>query len=106
MPQLCLHQALGVGWVMERTVNVWKGTRKPGWPGHYKLDIANPDLMIAIEVDGGSHGTMERQAADDRKDQFLRAEGWSVYRVSNAEAMSMSTISRSVDILRILRTAY
>ncbi|WP_409565965.1 endonuclease domain-containing protein [Paracoccus sp. PS1] len=102
-PQSALLAALGAGWVPEHVVNVWKGTRQAGIPGHYKIDIANPALMIAIEVDGSSHCPKARQEQDDRKSAFLAGEGWSVFRVSNEKALSLSTTCKSADILRILQ---
>lgn len=102
-PQKALLAALGDGWIAEHVVNVWKGKRVPGVPGHYKIDLANIEMMIALEVDGGSHGPASRKEQDQRKDQFLAGEGWSVFRVTNERAMYLSTISKSADILRTLR---
>ena len=101
-PQMMLHKALGEGWAMEFVQNVWQGKKIEGVPNHLKIDIANPNLMLAIEVDGGSHGTLKRQEQDRRKEVILASFGWTVFRVSNAKAMSLSTISKSQDILRIL----
>lgn len=63
-----------------------------GWGGghHYLIDCARPDWMIAIEVDGGSHATLARQESDRQKDAFLRSQGWSVFRRSNAEAIELA----------------
>ena len=105
VPQSMLCTALGDGWVAEYAVNVWQGKRKAGIPSHYKIDIANPAMMLAIEVDGGSHCPLARQQQDRRKDAFLVGQGWSVFRVSNTQAMSLSTMSKSADILRILQAA-
>jgi hypothetical protein len=78
--------------------------RRPGWPTHFKLDLANPDLMIAVEIDGRSHGAIERQEQDERKAEFLASLGWTVLRFSNEEATAhtadccrevWSTISKS-----------
>jgi very-short-patch-repair endonuclease len=49
-------------------------------PSHYKLDLANPKMMVAVEVDGSSHFRKARKEADDRKDEFLRLNGWKVLR--------------------------
>jgi very-short-patch-repair endonuclease len=75
-----------------------------GKPHCYKIDVANRTLKIAIEVDGGSHGTLERKAQDARKEEFLVGCGWVVLRFSNkavterlAECVQtvLSTISKS-----------
>lgn len=58
-----------------------------GYPHHYKIDIADPSRMVAIEVDGGSHGSMKVQESDRKKDAFLIACGWRVFRFSNQVAM-------------------
>ncbi len=98
--QKALADALG--WPME--VIVPTGQREAGGPPtHWKLDIANPELMIAVEVDGFSHGLLARQAADARKVAWLNGAGWTVFRFSNQEVMAdtaacvrtvMSTTSR------------
>ena len=99
-PQRVLAEALG--WPME--VIVPTGQRTPGGPPtHWKLDIANPDLMVAVEVDGKSHCALSRQAQDQRKTEWLTGAGWTVLRFSNEEVMAdtaacartvMSTTSR------------
>lgn len=82
-PQAELLAALGPGWVAEHIVCTDK---HPGSPNHYKIDLANPSCMTAIEVDGSSHNG-RRRAADARKDAFLRSVGWTVVRVTNADAL-------------------
>ncbi len=56
-------------------------------PTHYKVDIANQDLMIAIEVDGRSHTWPERIKQDQRKEHVLSLLGWKVLRFSNTEVL-------------------
>lgn len=86
-PQRRLAEALG--WEMEFVVPTKVPRINPLMlPLHYKIDIANPDLMIAIEVDGGSHGGQERRKLDAKKDAFLRSRGWTVLRFSNREVMA------------------
>ncbi len=99
-PQMRLAGLLG--WPME--VVVPTGQKGGGVPTHYKLDIACPDLMIAVEIDGGSHGTLRQQDRDRRKTAWLTGAGWTVLRFSNREVMAdtagcartvMSTTSKS-----------
>lgn len=105
-PQRLLAERLG--WLTELIVPTGNPTvgpsRVPGLPSHYKLDIADPELMIAVEVDGGSHCSLERKAQDRRKGEWLTGEGWTVLRFSNQEVMAdtaacartvMSTTSKS-----------
>lgn len=95
---------LGAGWVPEY---IFKTKRKPyeGYPHHYKIDIANESLKVAIEIDGGSHGSLERKAQDTKKDALLRACGWRVLRLRNAEASELFSTFESKDIPRILQMA-
>jgi hypothetical protein len=57
--------------------------RDLGWPTHFKIDLANEDLRIAIEIDGSSHTARDRQHQDKRKTAFLIWRGWTVLRFSN-----------------------
>lgn len=104
--QRLLSEALG--WdteVIVKTGNPSRGVEHiPGIPTHYKLDIASLELMIAVEVDGGSHCALERKAQDRRKGEWLTGAGWTVLRFSNREVMAdtadcartvMSTTSKS-----------
>ena len=58
-----------------------------GYPTCYKVDVAIPDKMIAIEVDGSSHNMLSRKLQDQKKDDLLESMGWSVYRIPNNKAM-------------------
>ena len=82
VPQRVLLTALGDDWYAEHSVAT--GFR----PTCYKIDIASPKLMVAIEVDGGSHDTLARKKQDNRKDTFLKSKGWKVIRFKNKEVMS------------------
>ena len=82
-PQFNLSKALN--WPMEVIVKTGHWNRDgAGYPSHYKLDIANVELRIGIEIDGGSHKAIARQAQDAKKDALLRGLGWTVLRFSNA----------------------
>ena len=93
-PQRLLADALG--WPMEHAVSTGS-PRQPGMPTHYKIDIANPELWIAIEVDGVSHMTRAVREADARKDAWLRSRGWTVLRFSNERVLNeLPAVLRSV----------
>jgi len=65
-------------------------TRQPrgsGYPTCYKLDMANRDLRVGVEVDGMSHCSLERQAQDRKKEELLQSLGWSVLRFSNEDVI-------------------
>lgn len=85
VPQKMLADRLG--WQMEFVVPT-KMPRNSGYPNHYKLDIAEPILMIAVEVDGQSHLSKARIAQDLKKDEFLEHCGWKVIRVRNEDVLS------------------
>lgn len=81
-PERRLAEALGL-----RT-HVVIPTGRPGpYPRHYTVDVGDPDLMVAVEVDGPSHRALWVQAADRRKTYFLRSLGWSVSRCSNRDVL-------------------
>ncbi len=86
VPQRMLLEALGESWTAEYAQSL--GPRQQGYPTHYKIDIANPEAKIAIEVDGFSHVAMERRAQDAKKEAKLQQLGWTVLRFSNQEILS------------------
>jgi hypothetical protein len=98
VPQQALLAALGEGWVPEFIVPT-KMPRHMEWPTHYKIDLAHPDLRIALEIDGYSHSITTRRAQDRRKTAFLAERGWHVLRVTNAQALVLSTTCTSPGIL-------
>lgn len=60
-----------------------------GKPSHYKIDIANRRLKIAVEVDGESHRNRKEQ--DKKKQDFLESRGWTVVRVPNRDAIQRTS---------------
>lgn len=90
LPQWTLWQALGDGWHPEYTVPT-KVPQGNGYPTSYKIDIANPDRMIAIEVDGGSHKSPKRKVQDEKKRNLLEAKGWRVIHISNRDAIQKTS---------------
>ena len=84
VPQRLLANRLG--WKMEHII-LTRMHARPGYPTSYKVDIADPILKIAIEVDGQKHMGKMQQALDKKKDDFLAALGWRVLRVTNKEVM-------------------
>ena len=83
-PQLLIHEATGME--MEFVVNTSPiRALMPGLPKHYKLDLANPVAMVAVEVDGRSHKSPAGRDRDARKNRALEALGWCVLRFWNQE---------------------
>lgn len=87
-----VSQHLLEGWVYNYVIPVGMG-RLNGYPTHYKIDFAWPHLKMALEVDGSSPSSLVRQEQDRRKEAWLSAQGWSVFRVTNAQVAARSTIS-------------
>lgn len=54
---------------------------------NYHLDFANPYLKIALELDGAKYHDKEK---DLKRDNNLRALGWTVYRISGREMNNMN----------------
>ena len=102
LPQIALLHALGNGWQAELAVPTRMRHLKIGYPTCYKLDIANLEMKIGIELDGSSHNSMERKAQDLKKTDFFVSQGWSVYRISNQRALELYSTFTSVDTLLIL----
>ena len=86
LPQKILLDVLGPGWVPEYALSL--GRLTPGYPTNYKLDLANPERMIAIEVDGPSHRA--RKGQDQKKDEKVRSLGWTVLRFWNKDILTWS----------------
>ena len=95
-----LFEALGFGWkpLVVRTGDAPQFGRGDK-PSHYKIDIAEPNLKIAVEVDGDSHRGNER--IDAKKQAFLESRGWTVIRVSNRDAIQRT----SSEVARIIALA-
>lgn len=55
-------------------------------PYHYKLDLADVQNKIGIEVDGSSH--KNRKAQDERKDKRLGEIGWKILRIPENPSMA------------------
>lgn len=96
VPQRMLLAALGEGWYAEHSVAT--KLRSKGYPTCYKIDIANPVKMIAIEIDGGSHGTLIAQKRDKIKQTFLVNKGWKFFRFTNK--MILGDIELALQILK------
>lgn len=86
----------------------------PSLPHAYKVDLACPDVRLAIEIDGRSHSTKKWKFLDARKTSVLTALGWTVLRFTNRQVMEdlagcartvTSTISRLKETTTISRMA-
>jgi len=94
-PQKILLRALGDGWEAEYPVPV--NPRRDGLPTCYYLDLANPVMMVAIEVDGATHYLAEVKEADAKKTAFLNGRGWTVFRFWNREILRWKDSERPME---------
>ncbi|MBI2755365.1 MAG: DUF559 domain-containing protein [Chloroflexi bacterium] len=76
--QIRLQEVLG--WSAEFCIP----TGQRSWPCA-RVDLAEPALKIAVEIDGASHHTAKQKNRDMRKTAMLVALGWTVLRFWNAE---------------------
>ena len=64
----------------------------------YRLDLAYPDVLLAIEVDGSQHDDGDVQVSDRQRSARLRRAGWTVERVRSATLAT--DLARVLQILR------
>lgn len=89
-PQQRLLQQLSPAWVPEFVIRT-KGCPYPSLPNHYKVDLALPDKLLAVEADGQSHLSKQRKLLDEKKDRVLTYFGWTVLRFNNRVILSDTT---------------
>ena len=86
-PQITLATALGAPMEYVIGVPTWVADHHQSPPRHYKVDLAIPELKLAIEVDGRSHKTKKWKFLDRRKEAILKLLGWTVIRFWNQEVI-------------------
>lgn len=68
----------------------------------YRLDLAFPEHLLDVEIDGPRHRRPEVAARDRRRDAFLRSLGWEVLRFDE-EQVTFSPASSVAAVRRALR---
>jgi hypothetical protein len=100
-----------VGYVQATSIsgNVWyvpakqcefckrKMSWRPEYRTCYKLDIAQPEKKIGIEVDGSGHQNPLARERDTKKEMALTQLGWRVLRFLNQEIMNWNDAGRPMD---------
>lgn len=82
--QMMLHTLSGLP--MEHAISILDAVGHfKSLPTHYKVDLAEPSVRLAIEVDGKSHLTKKWKFLDARKTAILNFLGWQVLRFTNEE---------------------
>ena len=56
--------------------------------GPYVADFCCHAARLIVEVDGNQHGFGENAARDERRAEYLNAQGYRVLRFSNADVMA------------------
>jgi len=64
--------------------------------GGDKVDIAIPELKIAVEVDGKYHNRWEQRCEDERRDDSRRRAGWTPIRATNEEVRNPGVVDRRI----------
>jgi very-short-patch-repair endonuclease len=82
--QMMLH--LATGYPMEHPINTSEVKHLfQSVPNSYKVDLAEPSIKLAIEVDGKTHRLKKWKFLDKRKTEILNSLGWTVIRFTNEE---------------------
>jgi very-short-patch-repair endonuclease len=66
--------------------------------GRFIVDFAAPAAKLVVEVDGSRHASSARQRADERRDRWLRAQGYRVVRVQ--AALVLRALPEAVAVVR------
>ena len=56
--------------------------------GPYFADFASHAAKLVVEVDGDTHTGEPAEAYDDRRDWFIRSQGFDIVRVTNRDVMN------------------
>ena len=55
--------------------------------GKYIVDFVCLEKRLILEIDGGQHAEEDEREKDDRRDQWLRSEGFRILRFWNNEVL-------------------
>jgi very-short-patch-repair endonuclease len=61
-----------------------------------RVDIAIPEVKIALEVDGPYHNRWEQRCEDERRDESRRRAGWTPIRATNEEVRNPGLVDRRI----------
>jgi very-short-patch-repair endonuclease len=74
--------------------------------GPYVADFAWPKLKIALEADGSIHRQERNYRHDQKRDAWLREQGWLIFRVDTTRRGALaSQVQRVVNVVRALARA-
>jgi hypothetical protein len=71
-----------------------KSSKKDKVAHLYYLDFAWPDIKLDVELDGPYHWRESQRQKDAKRDEWLLAHGWTVFRISEASMTQDPTLER------------
>lgn len=94
-------------WLLEANITGFKHSYALGI---FNLDFAFPENKVAIEIDGGAwHSSERKKLQDAKKEAYLTAQGWTLYRVSShgyknkTNEYSTSYKQKSSELINLLK---
>src|SRR5690606_20009381 len=93
LPQQLMKGVLSGNWIAEYAISL--GKLQKGYPTNYKVDLANLETKMSIELDGNSH--YSRKDLDQKKDEKLDSLGWKVLRFWNKDVMNWISTGMKAD---------
>jgi hypothetical protein len=107
-PQIVLHEATGLKMEYPVITSSVKALF-PDVPHAYKVDLADAETKLAVEVDGESHNNPRQKSLDAKKTEVLNSLGWTVLRFTNEEVDSnlnacVQTITSTILKLKTITT--
>src|SRR5689334_6113586 len=88
---LLLSLVNGSVWNYGIKTGKWNGS---GFPPMYKVDVAFPELKLAVEADGQTHNSPVKRMQDAKKTAFLQGLGWTVLRFSNRAILEDTEVTK------------
>ena len=69
--------------------------------GRWYIDFADLDRKIALEIDGSQHDLPQQKASDEKKDEYLKQDGWAIFRIRWKKLTKESRASLKEEISKI-----
>ena len=78
--------------------NNFSGYKHPYRFGIYEFDFAFPELLIDVDIDGGTHKLEKVIRIDKIRDEYTKSMGWTVIRFTSDDVIK--NIDKCIDTLR------
>lgn len=91
-----------------RMILQWKMLKFAKWQGSFVIgpyfaDFASLPLRIVIEVDGGYHREPAQRRKDERRECYLRSQGWDIMRFPNEQVLNHPKLCHDTILRRIMK---